>query len=100
MPTQASLGMQLVCKSLGERFQITRVVDRVMQLSVAQRPPRPVGFLAFLADGDGKAAFEQRRQTDLLDAEQLRGDHGVEDVAARAEARRSPQYAQIVVAGV
>ena len=66
----------------------------------AQWPLRPVGFLAFLADGDCEAAFEQRRQTYLLDAEQLRRDHGVENVTARAEACRSPQYAQIVVAGV
>ena len=39
----------------------------------------PVGFLAGLVDGNAEVVLEQRGEPDARPAEQLGGEHGVED---------------------
>src|SRR5678816_2998938 len=100
MPSNAALRCQLGGQPVGEFFEIARVVNRILQLFVAQRPLRPIGLLTFFADSDGEAALNQRGQTELLYPQQLRCDHRVEDFAVRSESSRGTQYPQVVIAGV
>ena len=61
--------------------EMQRVLRRVVEHPLAQRPQRPVRALMLLVELHAEVALEERGQPERLEAEQLRGDPGVEDVA-------------------
>ena len=64
-----------------EHEQMPDVFGRVVLLGRAQGSDRPVVFLPRLARLDPQDPFEQRRQSDLGQAEELGGHHGIEEPA-------------------
>ena len=76
-PGALELGAHLVA----EIEQEGGVERGVVEHPLRERAQRPVGALVLLVELHAEVALEQRRESEGLDAEELRGDARVEDVA-------------------
>lgn len=79
--------------------QMAGVLGRVVDHVGGERTDRPVGTLEALVEADPEVLGEDVGQADLLLAEELSGDHGVEE-PAHLEAEVAVQAAQVVIGGV
>ena len=100
MPSASPPFVELAAHSVREPLEKARVVHRVAQLVCAKRPARPIGFLPCFADLDAKVSLDQRGQAEPFEPEQLRRNHGIENLTARSKAHRPSHHAQIVVAAM
>ena len=99
-PFEAAQRGQLRAENIAQRGQIKNIERGIGQEVGADRPARPVGFLAILVEHDAKMLFEQRSQADAGPTEQLGGQHGVEQSAGHGEAAEVVQQPQVKVAPV
>ena len=77
---EPSLALQSVVQALPQRQQVHRVLSGVFEHVLRQRTHRPVGALVLLVEPHAEEALEERGQPEGLDAEELGGDPGIEDV--------------------
>ena len=76
-PGPLELALQLVA----QLEQVDRVLRGVVEHPLRQRPHRPVGALVLLVELHAEVPLEQRGEAERAEAEQLRCDARVEDVA-------------------
>jgi hypothetical protein len=99
VPRETALFGKLLAEHLRDRFQVLRVLHRVLDHRLRKGTPRPVGLLAALVEGQSAKLFHQRAVAEGLQPEQLGRQHRVED---RLRLRRPgpPQHAQVEIRAV
>ena len=88
--TQASQAVERLDQAIAQRQQVAHIVERVLDLLVGQRSPRPVGARLRLGQLDFEQPAHQFAVTDLCrQARQRSGHLRVEHAADRAEGGQS-----------
>ena len=90
---------ELAREQVAQGGQVPDVEGGVVEQLGRDGPRGPVGLLARLVDGDAEMVLQQRPEADAGAAEELRGQHGVED-ALGPEAVEVVQEPQVEVAAV
>ena len=98
-PLPTSRCIQLVAQFLCERDEVPGVHRRILEHLRRERSHRPVGALMRLVHLQAEVAVEQRGQSECLVAEELGGDHRIDEVCG-GEAEVAIEDAQVVVGTV
>jgi hypothetical protein len=98
-PVEATGTIEVVVQSVAQLEEMDRILRRVVEHALRERTHRPIGTLEFLVELHAEVALEERGEAKALDAEQLRGEPGVEDVANQPAVILA-QEAQVVVSVV
>lgn len=99
LPTEAALGFQFGFEAVGQWLEIMGVVAGVSFHALGQWALGPIGFLRTFVERDAEVLGNEVGQAELRDAEQPRGEHGVED-AGRDELVVLAKESQVVVRSV
>jgi len=98
-PLQPSFFPQTPFQQLRQTVQMAGILRRVADHFAGEGALRPVGALKLFVEGDAEILAEDVGQPDLLLAEKLAGDHGVEE-PAHLEAEIPVQAADVVIGGM
>jgi len=99
MPREPTLRLEVLPQGRDERGKVDDVGRRVRGHRGRQRPLAPVGALVRLVERDPDARGEEGREPDLLLADELRGEHRVEE-GRGAEAVTPEEEPEVVVGPV
>ncbi len=80
-PVEPSGPLELALQLVAQLEQVDRVLRGVVEHPLRQRPHRPVGALVLLVELHAEVPLEQRGEAERAEAQKLRRDARVEDVA-------------------
>ncbi len=98
-PLEAPRRLQPLREQLPQLEEVGHVARRVAALRVGERAARPVGQLVALLEADPEQTLDEREQRRRAEADEARGELGVEDGAGR-QAARPLQHLQVLVGSV
>jgi hypothetical protein len=99
VPGAAAFLVELRPEGFGDRLEVFGVLDGVIDHGLRKRTARPVGLLAALVERDAAKLLDERAVTEGLQAEQLRGEHGIEN-GLRLGRAGAAEHAQVEVGAV
>ena len=99
VPREAALFRQLPAHLLRDGLKVLGVLHGVIDHRLGKRAARPVGLLAAFVERDATVLLDERAVAERAQAEQLRGQHGVED-GLRFRRARAAQHAQVEIGAV
>jgi len=98
-PVEAAVLFQVAFENVAQGGEMPDVEGGVVEKFRRDGALGPIGFLARLIDGDAEVFFEETGETDTLAAEELGGEHGIEDTC-RPETTEIGQQAEIEITAV
>ena len=98
-PVEAAVLFQVAFENVAQGGEMPDVEGGVVEKFRRDGALGPIGFLARLIDGDAEVFFEEPGETDALAAEELGGEHGIEDTC-RPETTEIGQQAEIEITAV
>ena len=96
MPGATPLLVEDRTERLRDRFEVLRVLDRVVDHGLGKRAAGPIGLLAAFVEGDAAKMLNQRAIAESLEADQLRGQHRIEN-RLRLRCPRPAKHSQIEI---